>query len=768
MSPAQDMEAGAARSPARPESALVPIERAALPVPTAYGRRVPPPLPPHAPLADARAAIQRFVGFVGPALGNVFLIPHPWIGMLLWAAIAWHPRHAAFALLGLAVATAGQYALGVSDDSRIGGGLKANALLAAVAAGWMTEPTIYPLHVQIAIATVVAGAAFVIAATIKRALQTSEYPSLLWGYCLTAGSMFAVFPVGTMMASQRLQWWQVPPDSLETWLSAFCRSIGSLLFAPSLIAGAAVCVGILLWSRAAFTAGVVGWIAGAGLAVGIQNLGVTYYWLPAAHNFFVGGMALGAFFILPGVSSLLLAAAGGAAAALVDIALQGLVPGFAYLPIASALTVWAGVGTLALAGDQRAFWRNRWPEMAPEEAWWRDALWTQRFGRGEPLLVVPVAGPVQVAQGFDGGLSHRKHLRHALDFVRLPEGSADVEHAPSIWKAAVTAPASGYVERVVDSVPDNPLGISNYAESWGNYVVIRLDQGGWALLAHFKQWTIAVRPGARIEIGTYLGLAGNSGRSPVPHVHMQVQGGPSPGAPTIPFRLANFRSATSPFEPLLEWNAARVPEQGTLVMASPFNPPVHATLSSMAPGTSVWTIEQSGDVPRPFREKQSLLSLLLEHRLDEWGRSHFTSGDGHLTAVLAPDAWRVVDQGGKSPLLRLLAHGTPSVPFAAEPAMAWTDLVPSLPMGLRRYLALRLAPYRLQPFLYARPCCQSVPGPNGGTLVVETALMSSDSSLPTRITCIFERIAGPVRVEAKFATGKVVYSRISFSPGQIA
>ena len=140
----------------------------------------------------------------------------------------------------------------------------------------------------------------------------------------------------------------------------------------------------------------------------------------------------------------------------------------------------------------------------------REAFWARRLGRREPLLVVPVPGIVKIAQGFDGPLSHTGHLRHALDFVRPPNFSSPTS---SIWDAPVIAPAAGVVESIRNNVPDNPLGVCNFADSWGNFVCIRLDQGGWALLAHFRQWSIVVQPGMRVEIGSPLGAAGNSGRS---------------------------------------------------------------------------------------------------------------------------------------------------------------------------------------------------------------------------------------------------------------
>lgn len=732
-----------------------------------------PPIlpPPQGGIVDAQTAVRKFVGGLGPSLGNVFLIPQPWIGMALWFAVAWNPRHAAFALLGLGIALLGQLVLDIEEERRVGGGLKANALMAAVAAGWMTEPTFYALHIQIGIAAVAAASAFVITASIMRALDRTDCPSLLWGFCITAGTMFVMFPVGTMMAAQKLTWWHVPPVDAVTWTAAFLRSLGSLLFAPAVEAGIVVALSIILWSRAAFAAGVIGWAVGAIVATSVQDLGVPYYWLPASYNYFVAGMAIGAFFILPGYASLLLAALAGAGASLCDVALQSTSSMFAYLPMASAMTIYAGIGTLALARDRRGFWRNLWPKTTPEEAWWRDTLWSQRLGRSEPLLVVPVAGAVQIAQGFDGPLSHTRHLRHALDFVRLPSqelstADGDLALAESMWNSAVTAPAAGVVDHVHDGVPDNPLGVSNFAESWGNYVTIRLDQGGWALLAHFRQWGIAVRPGARVEIGSYLGAAGNSGRSPVPHLHLQIQDGPDAGARTIPFRMANYLSSPTMEEPLREWHAAKVPSQGLFVMAAAPNPAVHSMLASLSPGTSIWMVEQRGTVPRVFRERNSDTSMLVRHTLDEWGRHQFTSSRrSALIAALAPDAWRVLEQRGTSPFLSLLAHAVPTIPYAAQAEMAWSDIVPAQPAGRPRWFALLLAPYRRRPFTYARSTCVSASHLESDALTIETALAPRRRSLPSRLSCTFDRVRGPVSLEATFDHGSLHYTLVSFTPG---
>jgi murein DD-endopeptidase MepM/ murein hydrolase activator NlpD len=55
------------------------------------------------------------------------------------------------------------------------------------------------------------------------------------------------------------------------------------------------------------------------------------------------------------------------------------------------------------------------------------------------------------------------------------------------------------------------------------YLILRLDYGGVIKLAHFMKNGIVVKIGQRIGAGDLLGYCGNSGRSPVPHIHLHAQ-----------------------------------------------------------------------------------------------------------------------------------------------------------------------------------------------------------------------------------------------------
>jgi hypothetical protein len=56
----------------------------------------------------------------------------------------------------------------------------------------------------------------------------------------------------------------------------------------------------------------------------------------------------------------------------------------------------------------------------------------------------------------------------------------------------------------------------------GNHVVIRGDDGVFALLAHVQQGSIEVAVGERVEAGRRIARCGNSGNSTEPHVHAQL------------------------------------------------------------------------------------------------------------------------------------------------------------------------------------------------------------------------------------------------------
>lgn len=705
-------------------------------------------------------------GWLGPALGSVFLIPSPWLGVLLWLGLAFVPLHAGFALVGVAVAAGVERALKVEQSLTLGGGLRANALLAAVAASWLTAKVEIALTAKLAVAVVAAGAAAIITAALIRALARSAMPALVFAYCIVAGLMFELFPAWTWQAVVSTPGWPVPVGILD-WVGVFLRSMGTLLFAPDPVVGLVVGTAILVWSRAAFVCGTIGWIAGTVTALGLVQVGTPYLWMPPSYNFFIAGMGLGAVFFMPARSGLPVAAAAGVLASVLVAALQYLLPGSSlpYLPVAASLTIWVGLYALTMSGARERFARRYSLRLQPESDWWEKALASRRFGIREPLVVLPVAGKVTVAQGFNGEFSHLGPLRHALDFQR----SAPVHADTSLFEAPVFAPAAGVVERVCNNVVDNPLGVSNYADNWGNYVVIRLDQYARLILAHFRCGSITVEPGMRLEIGSHIGLVGNSGRSPVPHLHMQVQRGADLGEPTCRFRLANYLSYSDTGAGAVRWHASGVPREQDCVSGAPPDPGVHALLAGIAPGTGVWSIESSGPVPIGFRAAPGAASEQMTIAIDALGCHELQTAPGsRLRVRLDPDAWRILSLAGRAtPLLRLIALAAPSVPYALTVGMHWQDFVALPGSRLPLWLARSLAPYESSPFVVVESDCTESAGVGHDVLSFTTRIVSENADeWPAILHCRFESVRGPSWVSAIFANGaRIECSLVSYSPG---
>jgi len=719
-------------------------------------------------LSSARQIFNLFGSSLSRSLGTIFFIPHPWIGIILWVALLQNPRYAAFAVLGFFVASCLDKVLKTGDTQLLGGGLKANALLAAVMVAWLTGATEIPLGAQLVMAVASAAAASILAAAVMRAVGGANLPSLVWGYCFIAAVLFNVCPTCTESAVSTMQVMPMPGDAIG-WGMAFIRSLGTLIYAQSYEAGLLVGLAILLWSRILFVTGVVGWVSGVCITLAFEQLPVDYYWLPTSYNYFIAGMALGAVFFLPGWASLFMAALGGCIAAFLGLVLQHVLPEspIIYLPITAATSIWLVLITASFAGNNTV-WRNYTPHLRPEDAWWYAKYRSQRLGHNEVLFSIPVAGELRISQGFNGSLSHAGDWCHALDFQRPTTIDNSPDPALNIWGGAVYSPASGYIERFITMIPDNQLGVCNYAENWGNYVIIRLDQGGWALLAHLQQSSIVLAIGTRVEAGDYLGNVGNSGRSPIPHLHLQAQSSPEPGSPTIPFRLVNYHSTLGTNTPCNHWNTAALPAEGEIVMAAYPNQMVHKVLASIAPGSAVWTIESQGHIPRNFRESHSNGIIRINTTLDEAGQHLFNSifEEGTLVACLAADAWRIVETRQlTSSFMKLLAFVAPSIPYSARVGMTWRDPVPLMPTGPASWLSMPAAPYIGHHFISANCKCNSVPNVEGERLYIETTLDLSGDSSPLKLTCEFEILRGPVRIQADFKDGTVVYSLLSFEPG---
>jgi urea transporter len=471
--------------------------------------------------------------------------------------------------------------------------------------------------------------------------------------------------------------------------TGFLSAMGGIFFLPSPLAGALVYTALVLTSPWLAALAAIGFVVGAGLVLLLTGEPAPSLIPLAGFNFVLTAIAVGGVFVVPGRAALVLAAAATAVAALLSAAFQ---PLFAVwgLPVLTLPFLAATLGALATL-RHRAPGALPWlvlerPDL-PERTWERAAVAQARTGDPDSTpLAAPVIGNWDIYQGFDDRHTHQGTWRHALDFYvahggRSFTGSGNELADYFCFDLPVVAPADGWVVTARSDLPDQRPGQMDLIHNWGNHVILRLTDGRHVMLAHLRQESVRVKPGDWVTLGSELARCGSSGRSPQPHLHMQVQAGPDPGAPTLPFHLTSvilFRGRTPRY-----WPALR-PGRGDTVRGVARDPRLACALHLPVGRELHFSLTRGA---RPAR----LERLQVRAGLDGLRRLH-GRGDARLALLEYPGVLAGFDREGRSdPLLDLWLLALGLTPLAESP-LAWRDRLPVrlLPLPLAQRLWLRL------------------------------------------------------------------------------
>jgi len=698
---------------------------------------------------------------VARAASSVFLCGSWKTGALLCATLLFMPRYFAFAVSACLLGGFIAKLLHLPAAMRKDGTLLYNVFLSALAVAWITRgsslaaPAIWGMLAVVTVYTLLLSAALWHWFPLRAGL-----PPLSVAFVVVFGTLLTFFPLwaaGTTLLDMGL------PDepALPFVVTAFLRSMGTILFLPNVWAGLAVTLAILVWSRVAMINAIVGYTGGILIVKLLEACGLLWLGWFAGHNYLLAGMALGAVYFVPSWSSLALAFVAGAVAALHVAAAQHFLrgSGWEYLPLPYLLTIWSMLCCLRLREKSGALLPATGIFDNPEAAAAALALANARFPhRHETHVLLPTAREVTVTQGFDDKLSHRGEWKHALDLEvhdaadnACPSGCDDDLSRYYTQGLEVRAPGTGEIIRVIDGVADNAPGGCNFASNWGNHLILRLDYGGIVKLAHFMKNGILVKTGQRVGAGDLLGYCGNSGRSPVPHIHLHNQATTETGAPTAPFCLTNFFTRTAEG---VRWNFASVPKVGARIAPATVSTTVLGTLAHLAPGVATYRVCSAGAVS--FET--------ITTTLDESGRYLFRSGKESLTAVLGLHALQITQSSlsGHSQLLRFLSFAMPTVPFAYQSGMNWEDCVALQSKQHGRALAGALVPYL--GYTTQRVITRHALHPTIQRLHLTTTIVDASGDLPGEIEFTLDPIRGLTHLTAHLKGRDAVFTQTDFTP----
>jgi urea transporter/Flp pilus assembly protein TadD len=588
------------------------------------------------------------------------------MGLLLLGASCFDPSAGAAGLTAIVGASLTVRKLGYRRDLADAGYFFVNPLLCGLALGHVQPLSILLFGKALILGTVAALLTAGLSELLGRLLQL---PGLVLPFVLTSGTLAPL--LGVRASAPLHQHLSVPdlPIFVPEVVAATLRAFGGIVFQPTTAAGLLVLLALLIGSRVAGMCGILG-VALASLVGLIASPHYKLFWLQSArYNSLLVCLALGAVYFVPSWVSLMWASFGALVTAWLTLSMGPLFAQWDWPLLAWPFVIVTLVMLRAIALRRPGYPPDAMP--LPGENAERNLRYSQmlatRFGPPGTIRVnVPVQDTWTITQGFDGPHTHQGPWRYGFDFEMLDaegfpfRGTGSESTDYHCFDAPVHAVLPGTVVFAFSNHVDNAPGAQDLNYPYGNVVIIQHAPTLFSVLAHLRQGSVTVQAGQFITAGTLVGRCGSSGRSPRPHVHLQMQAAAELGAATIPFELAHYALAR---QDLAEYVSAGVPNEGDRLAGSFATP----ELELLRPGTE-FAVQSDRRTLRHFRSEVSPVGE--RYLSDRAGRErlYFSCCDGVATFT--------THFGVRPSPLLALALALPRVPpFEGEVTM--TERIPS-------------------------------------------------------------------------------------------
>ena len=338
---------------------------------------------------------------------------------------------------------------------------------------------------------------------------------------------------------------------LPLLIDVYLKSLGAIFLQYNLLVGGFIALGLLIYSRIAFSLSIIGFFTGYYFCLYFQGDMNELEYSYIGFNYILSSIALGGFFIIPSGRSYFLSILSAVLIALCISALGSFFVTFG-LPIYSlpfSLVVILILFVLYQRQHTRKLFIVQQQLFSPEKNLYAFHHQSERYKNDIFYHIhLPFYGEWNVSQAHNGKITHKGEWQYAFDFVitdnqekTYQDNGVNVEDF-YCYNVPVLAPADGWVVDILDNIPDNEIGGVNIENNWGNAIVIKHADFLYSKLTHLKEETFKVKIGDYVKKGDLIANCGNSGRSPEPHIHFQLQTTPFIGAKTLKYPLAYFVS----------------------------------------------------------------------------------------------------------------------------------------------------------------------------------------------------------------------------------
>ncbi len=338
--------------------------------------------------------------------------------------------------------------------------------------------------------------------------------------------------------------------NLHESIVTYFRSLGAIFFQYHLFAGILLAIGLLIYSRIAFLLSLIGFFSAY---LFYQIVGGSFQELSYSYigfNFILFAIAIGGFFIIPSKYSFLWVIL---LVPLISICITSTmtIMSLFQLSIYSLPFNLVVIMFLYIMKFRERYFNKPeitiYQQFSPEKNLYLQLNSKERFYNFKyTQFSLPFWGEWKVTQAHHGEFTHKQEWAHAWDFEISDDRGSTYKSSGTIcedyycYRKPIICPADGWVEEILDGIEDNEIGDTNLEHNWGNTIVIRHHEKLFSKISHIHKGTFRNKKGDFVKKGDILAQCGNSGRSPEPHVHFQIQETPFIGSKTLDYPLGHY------------------------------------------------------------------------------------------------------------------------------------------------------------------------------------------------------------------------------------
>lgn len=337
---------------------------------------------------------------------------------------------------------------------------------------------------------------------------------------------------------------------LEKSLITYFRSLGAIFFQYSVLAGVLIAIGLLIYSRIAFSLSLISFYTAfyfySFIGADIHQLSNSF----VGFNFILTAIAIGGYFVVASRYSYLWVVVLTPLIAILIASLSSILQIYQLaiysLPFNIVVILFLYILKFRIKNFKRLHLVDE-QNHQPETNLYNQQNYAERFSKSIHISIeLPVRGDWTVTQAHNGDITHRDDWQHAWDF-EISNNQGDFFHGSGYdknnyfcYNKPVYAPGDGWVENIINAIDDNPIGNVDLEHNWGNTIIIKHGEGLYSNISHLKRDSFKVFIGDYVKRGDIIAHCGNSGRSPKPHIHFQLQQLPFIGSKTINFPIVHY------------------------------------------------------------------------------------------------------------------------------------------------------------------------------------------------------------------------------------